>query len=80
MLVQLTTTPTIEYVQSQNGHAAFLDLTVPDGQTSAFRGFISFRDGILPPPDLRKGDTLSVQGRIDTARKLFLIVEHDRPF
>lgn len=76
MIVQLTSTPTIDYVPSQNGHAAFLDLKAPDAPTSAFKGFISFRDGLLPPPDLKKGDALSVQGRIDLPRRLFLIVEH----
>ena len=77
MQVILTRTPTIEFVPEAKGYSGYLDLTVPDGQTSAFQGFISFRDGLLPPPDLRKGDTLSVLGQVDTARNLFLIIEHD---
>ena len=77
MQVILTRTPIIEFVPEAKGYGGYLDLTVPEAQTSAFRGFISFRDGILPPPELKEGDTLSVLGQVDTARKLFLIIEHE---
>ena len=80
MLVQLTTTPTFDYVQSERGHAAFLDLTVPDAPSSAFTGFMSATDLVLGPPDLRKGDLISIQGQIDPKRNVFLIIDHHVPY
>ena len=79
MLVQLTTTPTFDYVQSQHGHAAFLDLKVPDAPSSAFTGFMSATDLVLGPPDLREGDFISIEGEIDHKRKIFLIIDHHVP-